>query len=219
MSKIKPLVCFDMDNTLLKSDKIHIEAFVKAFLKHRLKKPCRRELAKHLTGEPAELIVKNIYPNLKPKEIKQIVEEHDDFVAKETYIYAKSIMGVDQALKEIKKHFTLVLISNCKKKEIKPILKGAKINHKYFKKIIGHDEVKHSKPSPDMIFKAARLTHHKAKCIVGDSVLDIKAGKKAKIKTIAVTTGHHSKKELSKADKVVKDITKVPSILKELFQK
>ena len=43
------LVCFDMDNTLVKSDKIHIIAFNKAFQKNNLPKANPKNL-KNLFG-------------------------------------------------------------------------------------------------------------------------------------------------------------------------
>ena len=218
MITIKPLVCFDMDNTILKSDKVHIKAFNIAFQKNNLQKVPTNILAKELYGTLAKEIVKKIYPELSQSTIRKIVDDHDNIVARETYIYAKKINGVIKALKKIKKNYTIALISNCKTKEIKPILKGAKIDHKIFSKLIGQDKVKHSKPYPDMIFKAEKLTHHKAAFVVGDSIYDVKAGKKAKIKTIAVTTGHNTKKELSNADAVVKDISKVPKAIESILK-
>jgi len=216
---MKPLICFDMDNTLLKSDLVHIDAFNLAFKKQNLKKPPSQKLKKMLDGRQASVIVKTLYPKLKEKIINKIVKDHDKFVINHSYKKAIQIPGANTALNKIKKNFTLAIITNCKKKEIRPILNGANINPRIFNKKIGADQVKHSKPFPDLIFKAAELTHHKAACIVGDSTYDIKAGKNAKIKTIALTTGHHSKKEhlKNKPTMIVKDITKVPTALSKIF--
>jgi HAD superfamily hydrolase (TIGR01549 family) len=212
---MKPLICFDLDNTLIKSDRAHIAAFNKALTNNNLKKIPSKELAKELTGPSAEHILRKFYPKIKKELLKKIVKEHDNLVAKETYKLAKPINNPNRILKQLKTKYTLAVISNCKKKELIPLLKGAKIDHKLFKSIIGHDQVKKAKPSPDMIFKAAKLTHHKPTYIIGDSILDIRAGKKAKIKTIAVTTGHYTKKELEKEKptKVIKDISKLPKLL------
>ena len=216
---MKHLVCFDMDNTLLKSNKIHIEAFNQAFSEKELKKIPIKQLIPQLNGKQAHKIVKSLFPKLKPKIIKEIVDRHDELVVKKTYIHAKPIKGTEEALKEIKKHFTIAIISNCKKREIRPILKGAKIKTSCFHKIIGHDQVKHSKPYPDMIFKAEELTNHKAICMVGDSIYDIQAARRAKIKSIGVTTGNYNKEQLKKAGAttVVSNITKVPNALHKIF--
>ena len=208
-----------MDNTLIHSNNVHIEAFNLAFEKHNLKRIPKNKIKNELDGRPAEKIVKKLYPKLKKDEIKKIVKDHDALVVKKTSKLAIEIPGANQALKEIKKKYTIAVISNCKQKEIKPSLKGGKVNTKSISKVIGHDKVKHSKPFPDMIFKAEKLTHHKAVCMVGDSPYDIKAGKKAKIKTIALTTGIHTRKELMKYKPtlIVKDITKVPAALEKIF--
>jgi phosphoglycolate phosphatase len=52
--------------------------------------------------------------------------------------------------------------------------------------------------------------------IVGDSVVDIQAGKFAGAKTIAVLTGLFSRKELekNKPDFIIKDVNSLPDVLR-----
>ncbi|MEK6826684.1 MAG: HAD hydrolase-like protein, partial [Nanoarchaeota archaeon] len=53
-----------------------------------------------------------------------------------------------------------------------------------------------SKPWPDEIMKAEKLMRHKARFMVGDSIYDVMAGKKAGVKTIAILSGRYSRKQL-----------------------
>lgn len=211
----KKLICFDMDNTLIDADKLHVTAFNKAFKKNNLKAPNPKKLKK-LFGKLGILIVKDLFPKLRHKEILKVLEDHDNFVYKETKKYAKPFKGVKKTLKKLKEEYKLGVISNCKHKEILEILKAAGLEKKLFDVIIGNDDVKHGKPWPDEILKAEKLTHVRAAFMVGDTIYDIMAGKKAKVKTIAVLTGNHSRKMLKKykPDYTLKGIHEIPKVIR-----
>jgi HAD superfamily hydrolase (TIGR01549 family) len=214
---MKPLICFDMDNTLLKSDKVHVKAFNLAFEKHGVKRVRENELAEYLIGTPSKKILKVLFPSLTLSKRIEITNDHDEFVVRQTYKYALKIGNVVRVLKRLRKDYDLALITNCRTKEIKPILRGAGIDYRLFSKLIGHDMVAHEKPWPDLIFKAERLTHHKACCMVGDSVFDVRAAKRAGIKAVAVLTGHHTREDLKRADEVVRSITYLPGAINRLL--
>jgi len=212
------MVCIDLDQTLVESNKAHALAFKKAFKEFGLEVPKAKEIIKHLQGDSAEVIIRKLFPKLKIKEAHEIAKTHNYYVVNETYKLAKPIVkNVNQVLKRIKKKFKLALISNCSKQEILALLKGAKINANIFDVIISKNEVSKPKPNPDEIFKAQNLIHSEAGYLVGDSVNDIKAARMAGIKSIAVLTGNLPKKEIlnAKPDYVIKDISELPKILKE----
>ena len=200
-----------MDNTLLKSNKVHIKAYQKAFEKNHLRKVSTKSIIKQF-GLTGEILIKNLYPELTREQVKHIVKDHDNFVVKETYKYAKPIRGVKKALKKLKEKYKIAILTNCKHKEILPILKGAGIDKSLFNYTIGNDDVNRGKPSPDEIFKAQKLAHEKADYMVGDSIYDIMAAKKAKVKCIAVQTGDHTKKMLKREQPflILKSIRSLP---------
>jgi len=214
---MKPLLCFDLDETLIRSNKSHVIAFNKAFVKNDLKKIPVKKLISALQGEMGKVVVKKLYPKLNDKKINEILKDHDNFVINETYKYSKQILSAASTLKKIKKNYNIAILSNCKHKEIFALLKGAGIKKSLFNKIIGKDEVKHGKPYPDEIFKAEKLMHEKADFIIGDSLQDIKAAKKARIKVISVLTGNTPKSQIIKAnpDYIIKNIKGLQSLLKE----
>jgi HAD superfamily hydrolase (TIGR01549 family) len=211
----KELICFDMDNTLVKSNKVHLRGFQKAFEKNHLTKVTDKEVIKYF-GLTGEVLVKELYPELTKEQIKKIVADHDDFVVKETHKYAKAIPGAIRVLKKLKKTHKIAILTNCKHKEIVPVLKSAGIDKKLFNLVLGNDDVKHGKPYPDEIFKAEKLLHVKSAYMVGDSIYDIKAAKKAKAKGIAVLTGDHTKAQLKKEKPlmILKSVRSLPRRLK-----
>lgn len=208
------LITFDLDQTLINANKCHWKAFNHAFEKHNLKTFHYNEFRKYLNGMHAHEIIKILFPKLNKKQIKKIAKEHSRFTKKYD-AYSKKISGVIGALKKIKKKYLIGIVTNCHSIEIKHLMDGAGLDRKLFSVIVGSDDVKYSKPYPDELFKAEKLTHHNIAYHVGDSPYDIIAAKKAKAKSIAVLTGVHSRKVLLKEKpfKILKSIRDVPVVV------
>lgn len=88
---------------------------------------------------------------------------------------------------------------------------------KYFHVVVTALDVEKPKPFPDALHAAATKLHTTiGECaIVGDSVVDIQAGKAAGTKTIAVLTGLFSRRELvkQKPDLIVKNVNVLLDLL------
>lgn len=88
---------------------------------------------------------------------------------------------------------------------------------KYFQKVITSLDTQNPKPDPEALIKC--LQHLGAKAddciVVGDSVVDIRAGKNAGIRTVAVLSGIFGRKELEreKPDLILKNISELPQFL------
>lgn len=100
--------------------------------------------------------------------------------------------GVHYVLAKLSNRFPLALVTLrfLKKNLIEDQLKRLRLKE-FFKAIITTLDVKRPKPDPESFLEGARrLKVAIADCgIIGDSVLDIRAGKAAGAKTIAVLTG------------------------------
>jgi len=88
---------------------------------------------------------------------------------------------------------------------------------KYFKYVITALNTNDPKPSPEALIKCARkLDVQLCSCaVVGDSVADIKAGKNAGAKTVAVLSGIFSRNELKreKPDLILESVNQLPDFL------
>lgn len=214
MEKSK-LICLDLDNTLVYSDKAHVYSYNKALVTLGLKKKSSKYLLS-LFGMPHYKVIKKIAPRLDEKGLKRLGKIHDSIFIKEGVRYCKPIIGAGKALKGMRKlGYKLALLSNLSHKTILATLKTTGLDKNLLDIIIGNDEVKHSKPDPDMILKAERLAKSKAKYMIGDTIYDIIAGKRARVKTVSVLTGDHSKAKLKryKPDFIVENITHVLTVI------
>jgi phosphoglycolate phosphatase-like HAD superfamily hydrolase len=127
------------------------------------------------------------------------------------------IPGTHDAINALKERYKIAVLSNNLHRDIVKILKIAGFKLGQFDIIVGADDVEHQKPMPDEIFKAEKLAHEQASFMVGDTVYDIRAGKKANVKTVAVLTGVHPLSQLwaEKPTMVVKSVKDLPDILLE----
>lgn len=214
---MKKLICFDMDNTLVYSDEAHILAYNEALEKIGLRKKNKVFLRK-LFGMPHHQIAKILLKNAGFKRSTKFLKEHHKIFMSKTCRYAKSIPGVKKTLLKLRKDYDLAVLSNCSRETILKTLKSAKISSKIFKILIGSDQVKNSKPYPDEIIKAEKLEHHKPEFMIGDSIYDVIAGKKARVKTIAVLTGNYPRNLLKKyhPNFIVNSVNYLPKLLKKI---
>jgi HAD superfamily hydrolase (TIGR01509 family) len=125
---------------------------------------------------------------------------------------------VAKTLEAVSRHYALALITrrNMPKKPIRKELKRLGLAP-FFKVIVTSQDVDQPKPSPQAYEKAAnKLGVSVQDCVVvGDSTIDIQAGKSAGAKTIAVLSGLFTREELGKQkpDLIIRDINALPDFL------
>src|SRR3989344_1319227 len=212
---MRKLICFDMDNTIVYSDKAHVVAYNEALEKLGYRKKSEFFLRK-LFGMPHLTLSKVILPKADKKTIQKFLKVKHNIFMNKSYKLLKPIPNVGKTLNKLRKNYDLALLSNCSKSTILKTLRRVKLNKNLFKLVIGSGDVKNSKPKPDEILKAQKLYKHKPLFMVGDSVYDILAGKKAGVKTIAVLTGNHSKSRLKRYSPnfILKSINELPKLIK-----
>ncbi len=133
---------------------------------------------------------------------------------------SKLFPNVKETLQTLSQHFPMALIT------MRYVLRGQvndELRHlgvkKYFRIIVTALDVAKPKPFPDALLVAAKkLNKPIGECaVVGDSIVDIQAGKSAGAKTIAVLTGLFSRQELErqKPDLIVRDINSLYDFIAE----
>lgn len=209
----KDLFCFDLDNTLIDSEKVSVFSYNYAFKKSGFREVEFEKLVK-LLGRPHGEIIKMLTKCRDMKVIEKINRDHHRTIIKYAD-KAKVLPGVEYTLRQLKKSYELAIISNASHKNILALLRGAKLDKRLFNILIGNDDVEKSKPWPDEILKAEKLLHHEAKFMVGDSIYDVIAGKRAKVKTIAVLSGRYSRSQLRryKPDYIIKELRDILKII------
>lgn len=214
-------VIFDFDEVLVKSYKDHGNAFLITAKKFGLK--LNEEKLYKKFGESAKEISKELFPNLTEKEIKKIINEKEIIYRK--IISKKSIKpvkGVKELLRFLKeKKINYAISSSASIRNIIMVLRKTKLE-RHFKTIVAAEHVKHHKPHPEPLLKAAKLLKTKpTNCIyIGDSIFETQAAKSAGMPSIAILTGVYNSKELKDAgaNYVFTNINEVKQFLQKVIK-
>ena len=210
----------DLDGTLINPTQALLEAAAAGFIAIGAT-ACDRvigvEIARRM--EQNQPVHDLFSPELrKPQVIKKFLRAYIDAYYVATINKATPIPNVYKTLQTLSQVMPLALVTlrSIPKKQITKELQKLKLLP-YFQTVITTMDVKNPKPFPDAVVKAAQQlgvsAHHCA--IVGDSIIDIQAGKAAIAKTIAVLTGLYTQQELEKEnpDLIIPDINHLPQHL------
>ena len=135
-----------------------------------------------------------------------------------THAKTKPIPNIRASLEILQKKAKLALITmrDVPKSAVEKELQQFGLSE-YFTCILTSQDTCKPKPSPEAHIKALELMDVQiCDClIVGDSILDVTAGKTAGAKTIGVLSGLYTQQELAKVypDLILKDATRLPSCI------
>jgi HAD superfamily hydrolase (TIGR01509 family) len=120
-----------------------------------------------------------------------------DQLADEEYKVMELYPGGQETLETLKKRNIPMGLASNRDLPLRPISVMG-INH-YFSAVVGVKDVLKPKPAPDMILKILEILKAPAEktLYICDSTGDIKAAEAAKVKTFSLSTGGHTKEELS----------------------
>lgn len=132
--------------------------------------------------------------------------------------FSRPYQGVVETLEKLKGIKKVVISNKLTNLSIKTLSNLGLINH--FDFVAGNDFFSEQKPSPLPILKTLEKFKIKKEnaLIVGDSNLDIEAGKAAGIKVVAVTYGYRERKLLKDADFIIDRFEDLIRIIRD-FQK
>lgn len=113
-------------------------------------------------------------------------------------------------------HLALITLRYSAREQVIDELQHLRIKQ-YFRVVVTALDVKKPKPAPDALLVAAKklnIAIHEC-AVVGDSIVDVQAGKAAGAKTIAVLSGLFNREELEKQkpDLIIEGIDSLPDFL------
>ncbi|QTL96513.1 HAD-IA family hydrolase [Iocasia frigidifontis] len=162
-------------------------------------------------------VFKNTFGSDFPYE--EYKKEKDEMMIKEIKDSGIPVkMGLKEAIKFLKENNTLIAVaSSSKRSTINFYLESADLKDK-FDFIIGGDEVKCSKPSPEIFLKCYKKLNLKKEqiLILEDSINGIKAANKAEIKVVLIPDLVKVPCEIEKLTFAkLTDLTEVPKLIKK----
>lgn len=207
------LIIFDLDGTLVDSIVDLTHALNYATRPFGIRERSVDEM-RDLVGTGISIVIDKVIAEegeLKEKVLSRFMEYYGEHLVVYTTLYP----GVEETLKLLVKYKKAV-VTNKREKFAKRGLEELGMGT-YFDSILGSDSVGKKKPSPEPILHLLRkfdLAPDEA-VIVGDSEIDMAAGKSAGIRRIGVTYGYRSKESLFDAEFIIDDLRELVGVIEE----
>lgn len=212
--KVKGII-LDLDGTIVDSREAYVEAAKAAFAAIGQEKVDIK-----MATEIPRRLEQNLSMNnmIKGIDMQKFLDAYLKSYYKVTAIKTKPIPNVSETLKKLSEKVKLALITMRhvpKEKVIKELQKFGLA--KYFQLVTTALDTSQSKPSPEALIKCARqLGIRISECaVVGDSVVDVRAGRNVGAKTVAVLSGIFTREELEmeKPYLILKSVNELPDFL------
>ena len=194
---------FDLDGTLLDTNRLHAQAFERAFAEHGFRIPEDRILPEIGKGAK-KLVPAMVGPSAEAEYGERLREGHSRFYAElveqedvRVFAHARDLLT---AVRE--RGLKVAVATASKEEELDKVAERAGLDlHDLADAIVTDSDVEESKPEPDTVQAAVKkLGLAPTQCVMlGDTPYDAEACKKAGVVLLAVATGVHSREDLLRA--------------------
>jgi HAD superfamily hydrolase (TIGR01549 family) len=219
ISRIKAL-CFDVDGTLNDTDDLaveKIEPFLRPFrflFHNRDANHAARRLVMFVEAPGNALIGLPDWLGLDD-ELAKLVNYLNRRRPKKMRHF-RPIAGVIEMLEQLHGHYPMAVVSARDENSTREFLKQYNLE-KYFVCVAGALTVDHTKPYPDpIIWAAQQMNVQPSECLmIGDTTVDIRAGKAASAQVVGVLCGFGEEDELIRkgADLILKTTAELGNVL------
>jgi beta-phosphoglucomutase family hydrolase len=207
-------VIFDMDGVLIDSEPMHYKVFMQ-YAKEFLSLEIASEEYNSFIGSTNThmfTFLKDKY-NLK-QAVSDMAKEYDQKI--EEFLLSTNetiapIDGVDVLVSQLyKENIKLAVASSSEKNRIDIVIDMFGMD-KYFSAKISGQQVKHSKPAPDIFLLAAKtLGLDPEECaVIEDSKNGVAAAKAAGMKCIGYTNPNSGNQDISRADRIIDNFAEI----------
>ncbi len=196
MSKKEIVILFDLDGTLIDSTDAIVGCFYHSFKELDFTFLGSIDDIKNEIGYPLDIMYENL--GVDKSKVWDFVDSYKKEYRKVSQVQTYLLKNAIETVKLAATFARLGIVTTKTTAYTIPLLENFQIM-KYFETIIGRQEVTHPKPHPEPIFMALKnmnIKPHKDIYMIGDTKLDIIAGNKAGISTIAVLCGYGKKDDL-----------------------
>jgi len=205
------LIIFDLDGTLVDSivDLTHALNYATKPLGIRERSV---DEMRDLVGTGISIVIDKVLAE-KGEFKEKVLARFLDYYWQNLVAYTTLYPGVEETLKSLE-GYKKAVVTNKREKFAKKGLEELGMK-KYFDAILGSDSVGKKKPSPEPILHLLKMfnLNHEDALMVGDSEIDMAAGKGAGVRTVGVTYGYRGKESLFDAEFIIDDLRELVGVI------
>ena len=198
------IILFDLDGTLINSTDAIVSTFHHSFevLGLPLHVEIDDESIKTLIGYPLDIMYTQL--GVKQDKVWDYVATYKEEYRKISTIKTKLLENAVESVKMASQFAELGIVTTKTGKYSKVLMQHFDLM-KYFKVLVGYEDVKNPKPHAEPILKALKSfdTNNKEIWMIGDTKLDLICAKNAGVNSVGVLCGYGDEKTLKEFSKVV----------------
>jgi N-acetyl-D-muramate 6-phosphate phosphatase len=213
--RVKAL-CFDVDGTLSDTDDLYVRKIVRFFPRFLFRDPdhTARRFVMWIEAPGNALLGLADTIGLDDEMVVLI-----DWISRHRRMSSKKFLlipGVDVLLAQLKEKYPMAIVSARDEKGTRRFLEQFDLV-KYFDVVVTGQSSEHTKPYPDpILFAAQKMGVKPEECLmIGDTTVDMRAGKSASAQTVGVLCGFGEEPELLKfgANLILKTTSELADVL------
>ncbi len=209
-------ICFDVDGTLSDTDDLYVQKVSKFFPRFLFKEPdhAARRFVMWIEapGNAMMGLADTLHIDDEMIAVIDWINRHRKHSDKKFLL----VPGVDEMLKRLHGRYPMAVVSARDEKGTMRFLEQFDLV-KYFDAVVTGLSARHTKPYPDPILLAAqKMNVAPENCLmIGDTTVDIRAGKSAGAQTVGVLCGFGEEPELRRigADEIIAETPKLLDLL------
>ena len=209
-------ILFDLDGTLCDGAAAILDAFEHALREHGHAPQPREEIVGRI-GLPLRLMFRDML-GVDDQEGAALVRTYRARFEEKAPALVRPAPGLHEALAAYER-VPMAVVTTKAVAPARTVLRALGIEDR-FATVVGVDTVRRPKPDPEGVRVAlARLDVGAVRAVfVGDTVMDVLAGKGASVRTVAALHGHGDPAELeaSRPDAIVPDLARLPPAVEAL---
>ena len=201
-------VIFDVDGTLVNSNDAHAHAWIQAMAEQGYHVSFK--IVRPLIGMGGDKVLPQTLGIAKESEEGKRISQRRKEIFKQRYLpQLKAFPRAVELLEHMyEQGLKLIIASSAEPDELQGLLQVIGLHvGELFALQTSAQEVKHSKPDPDVLSVAVQRSGYNPQelIMVGDTAYDIEAAAKVKVKTVALRCGGWSDKDLAGAISIYDD--------------
>lgn len=198
LDQMDKIVLFDMDGTLIDSTKAIYDSFLSVFQKNNMKILSEYEVSQFI-GYTLDDMFR--FFGAKEADINRLCDEYKSIYSKLGTKHTKLLPHAISSIKMASEVAYLGIVTTKSSNSSRKLLELFGLD-KYFKTIIGKEDVTHPKPHQEPIIKAVDSINIDIAgdqiYMIGDTILDLESACRANVQGIGVLSGYGKKEDLIK---------------------
>lgn len=205
---------FDFDGTLMDTEPAIMASFEHVFQKYRTVEEFTPERRIKVLGPALDVMMKEFFPEMDPW---KCVEEYRRYQRENLRDLIRPMPGAMETLAKLSTmEVPCAVVSTRYFKSLDELLKQSRMDG-FMSVVLGNDSVSRSKPDPEGILKAWEMLKTESCFYIGDSVMDVEAGKNAGAVTVAYPSNEGKRNDLiaAKPDYLIEHLSELPELIRK----